>query len=464
MHWTPETLAAAANGRLLHRSDQPISGAFIDSRAPLPGALFIPIVAARDGHAFIPAAIAGGASAILVAPGRAPAHPPEDPPCTVVEVDDTFAALQALARTARAACPGPVVAVTGSNGKTTTRAMIAAVMQTRYARVLATRGNFNNHLGVPLTLLGPPDDPDAAVLELGMNAPGENDRLAALVAPQVAVITSVALEHLEFMGDLATIAAAEAETLRHLPSDGLVVIPDDEPLLIPWLPPGRCVLRFGRSDAADVQIVEVHQDARTRVHLRLRWPGRPVESVQLNLRLFGGHNANNAAAALAVGLTLGCDVSAMVAALDQVEPVGDRSRVLHFGPHLVIADCYNANPGSMSAALHALAAVRSRRCGPLIAVLGDMLELGPAGPELHAELGTLAATLRLDAVFTFGALAKHTAAAAQAGGIAAWHASDNMDDIIAAVRSRLGRDPGAVLVKGSRGMRMERIVEALTAG
>jgi UDP-N-acetylmuramoyl-tripeptide--D-alanyl-D-alanine ligase len=456
VHWTPETLAAAAGGRLLRRGDRGIAGAFIDSRAPLDGGVFVPVVAARDGHAFIPAAIAGGAAAVLQAPGRAI----PDGGCTVVEVDDTLVALAALAADARARWSGPVVAVTGSNGKTTTRAMIAAVFATRFPRVLATAGNLNNHLGVPLTLLGEPHAPDAAVIELGMSAPGENDRLAALVRPDVAVITSVALEHLEFMGSLAAIAAAEAEPVRHLRDGGAVVVPDDEPLLDPHLA-GATVLRFGAGAGAAVQVVGVEQDERTHVTLRLHHGAGGGEEVRLGLSVFGAHNARNAAAALAVGLRLGCPVAAMIEALERVRPVGDRGRVLRFGPHLLIADCYNANPGSVAAALHGLAGLRGRRPGPLVAVLGDMLELGPTAGELHAEVGALAARLGLDALFTLGPLSQHTAAAAQAGGIAAWHAGDRVEDAVAAVRARFGPRPGAVLVKGSRGMRLERVVAAL---
>lgn len=457
MHWTPETLAAAAGGRLLRRGERAIAGAFIDSRNPVVGGVFVAIVAARDGHEFIPAALAGGAAALLVGPGRAL----PDGDITVVEVEDTLAGLQALAADARSRCAGPVVAVTGSNGKTTTRAMIDAVLCTRFERVLATAGNFNNHLGVPLTLLGEPEDPDAAVLELGMSAPGENDRLGAIVRPEVAVITSVALEHLEFMGTLEAIAAAEAEVVRHLRPGGVVVLPDDEPLLTPHIPAEVTALRFGAGADTAVQILGVEQDERTHVTLRLHHRAGAGEEVRLGLSVFGEHNARNAAAALAVGLHLGCPVPAMLEALERVEPVGDRGRVLRFGPHLLIADCYNANPGSMAAALRSLAGLRGRRTGPLVALLGDMLELGETGPQLHAELGALAAALGLDAVFTFGPLAQHAAAAARAGGIAAWHAGDSVEDAAAAVRARFDTLPGALLVKGSRGMRLERVIALL---
>ena len=454
---TPEFLVDATGGRLLRRGAREIDGAFIDSREPVRGGLFVPIVAARDGHAFVADAVAAGAAAVLVMPGRAV---PEDPGLTVVEVADTTAALAAVGRAARDRCAGPVVAISGSNGKTTTRAMIEAVVRTKYAPVLATQGNFNNHLGVPLSLLNGPDAPAAIVLELGMSAPGENGHLAAIVRPDVAVITSVALEHLEFMGSLEAIAAAEAEVAAQLRPGGVVVVPDDEPLLTPHVPAGARTLRFGAGPDTAVQILGVEQDERTHVTLRLHHRAGG-EEVRLGLAVFGGHNARNAAAALAVGLELGCPVAAMLEALERVAPVGDRGRVLRIGEHLLIADCYNANPGSVTAALHSLAGLRGRRPGPLVAVLGDMLELGPSGPQLHAEAGALAAALGLDAVFGFGPLAQHAVAAAQAGGIAAWHAGESVDDLVAAVRARLSWRAGAVLVKGSRGMRLERVVAGL---
>lgn len=459
MQFTPDTLVAASGGRLLRAGSRTIRGAFVDSRDPVPGGLFVPIVAARDGHAFIPDAIAAGAAAVLQAPGR---PLPTGPDVTVVEVDDTLAALSALGRAVRDRCAGPVVAISGSNGKTTTRAMIEAVLRSRWERVLATRGNLNNHLGVPLSLLNGPDDPEAIVLELGMSAPGENERLAALVRPHVAVITSVALEHLEFMGSLEAIAAAEAEPLRHVVAGGVAVAPDDEPLLAAHFPPGLPILRFGEGPEACVRIAGVELDERTHATLRLRAPGGPEEEIRVSLRVFGAHNARNAAAALAVGLHLGCPVGPMIEALEAVQPVGDRGRVLLFGEHhLLIADSYNANPGSVTSALRSLAALRPSRPGPLAAVIGDMLELGEQGPELHAEVGRLAAALRLDALFTFGALSQSAAEAAKAGGIAAWHAGLCVSDLVAAVRATFAERPGALLVKGSRGMRLERVVEAL---
>lgn len=466
MRWTPETLAAAGGGRLRQSGARAIATAFIDSRLPRREALFVPIVAARDGHDFIAAAAAAGASACLIAAGR-PIPAIED--LTVVEVEDTLAGLTALARDARSRIDGPVVAITGSNGKTTTRAFVEAALATAFDPLLCTRGNFNNHLGLPLTLLDEPHDPAAAVLELGMSAPGENDHLGRIVAPTIHVITSIALEHLEFMGSLAAIAAAEAEPIAHLRagSDGrppALIVPSDEPSLIPHLPAGGVrVLRVGPSlggGLPDVAITEIEVGVRTRVVLRLRAGDR----LAIRLATFGAHNARNVASAVAVAHHLELPLAPLIEALESVDPVGDRGRLRELGPHLLIADCYNANPGSMAAALASLAMLRASRPGRLIAVLGDMLELGPTQAELHREIGLYAAALGLDAVLGVGPCAAAIVEGARAGGIAATHLDQNdaaVEQAAAWVREQLGERPGAALFKASRGIRLERVLALL---
>lgn len=462
VRWTPESLAAAAGGRLIQSGGRPIDAAFLDSRQPRPDGLFVPIIAARDGHDFIPEAIAGGALAVLIARGRTP--PAGE--VTIVEVDDTLAALGRLARDARRRIAGPVVAITGSNGKTTTRAFIEAALSSALDPVLCTRGNLNNHLGVPLTLLGEPHEPAAAVIELGMSAPGENDQLAQIVEPSVHVITSIALEHLEFMGSIEAIAAAEAEPIRWLRASGdgrapALVVASDEPLLaehVARADPRVRVIRFGPlGSGAVIEIVEVEVGVPTRARLRVA----DVGEIELRLRTFGAHNARNAAAAIAVARHLELPLDPVIAALERVEPVGDRGRVRELGSHLLIADCYNANPGSMAVALDSLAQLRGRR--PLLAVLGDMLELGPDELALHAELGERAAALGLDGLLGIGPRSQAAVAAARAAGLPADHLdAERFDDAAAWIRERLaGHEAGAVLFKASRGMRVERVLERL---
>jgi UDP-N-acetylmuramoyl-tripeptide--D-alanyl-D-alanine ligase len=449
--YTPQSLATAASGRLLRAGSREIVAVFIDSRAPVKDALFVPIVAARDGHAFVADAIAGGASAVLIARGRE--APTGD--VTVIEVDDTLLALQRLGAARRALVQGPVVAVSGSNGKTTTRAMIAAVLGTAHPQLLCTRGNLNNHLGVPLTLLGEPADPTAMVIELGMSAPGENDLLARIVSPTAAVITSVALEHLEFMKTIEAIAAAEAEPIAHVRDGGIVVVPSDEPLLRPHLPAGDRVRvwRVGPDRDADVRLVEVSQGITTRARLSTAVHGE----FAIELQLFGLHNARNAAAAIAVGTSLGLPLQDMTDALARVEPVGDRGRTIAWGEHVVVADCYNANPGSVAAALRSLAALGDGR--RRVAVLGDMLELGPDELALHAAVGEAVADAHVDALVAFGPRSREAARAAASRGVEVLETED-VDAAAAWIRARVGA-PTAVLVKGSRGMKLERVVEAL---
>jgi len=452
VQWTPDELARDAGGTLIRSTDRAIQGVFIDSRSPLAGGLFVPIVAARDGHDFIPAALEGGAAATLVQRG----HEVPAGTTAVIEVADTQEALTRLATARCAAFEGPVVTISGSNGKTTTRAMIAGVLDASMPSVLCTQGNLNNHLGVPLTVLGKPHAPDAMVVELGMSAPGENDALAAIAQPQIHVITSVALEHLEFMKSIEAIAAAEAEPIERVRPGGCIVAPADETLLRPHLDRARAdVMTFGNADDCDVQILDVSVGARTRATVRVG-PHAPIE---LDLPLFGAHNARNAAAALAVGHRLGLSLEASVQALATVRPVGDRGRAIEWGEHLLIADCYNANPGSVEVALGSLA--RLACPGPKIAVLGDMLELGPTQEQLHADAGALAARLGIDAVFGFGPLSRHTVEAARDGGVRAEH-FDSIVDLAGALRATLaGAEAGAALLKGSRGMKLEQTINAL---
>ncbi|HWB81158.1 MAG TPA: UDP-N-acetylmuramoyl-tripeptide--D-alanyl-D-alanine ligase [Nannocystaceae bacterium] len=454
MRWTPDTLAASATGRIVRRGTRDIAGAFVDSRSPVPGGLFVPIVAARDGHDFIADAIAGGAAAVLVAKGRA--APEGD--VTVVEVDDTLRAFQRIATARRSDVAGPVVAISGSNGKTTTRSMIAAVLASARTDVLCTRGNLNNHIGVPLTLTNEPHAPSAMVIELGMNAPGENDLLASIVQPDIAVITSIALEHLEFMGSIEAIAAAEAEPITRTREGGVVVLPSDEPLLRPHLPAadrGLSVLRFGPDASADVRILDVQQRATTRAKILAAAYGE----LDVELQTFGLHNARNAAAAIAVGMWLELPPQPMLDALRSVVPVGDRGRTQTLGPHLLVADCYNANPGSVSSALASIAAlVDGRR---RIAVLGDMLELGPTELELHAEVGRRVAQAGVRTLVAFGPRSRETARTAADAGVDVL-ATEDPDEAVAFLHAALVT-PSVVLVKGSRGMKLERVIDRLLA-
>lgn len=453
MRFDPPTLAQACGGRLVRNANAEITSAFIDSRTPIPGGLFVPIVADRDGHDFIAAALRGGAAAVLCHAGTEL----PDGNFTAVEVDDTLAAFGALAAHARSQCAGPVVAITGSNGKTTTRAMVEAVLRTRYDAVLCTRGNLNNHLGVPLTLLGEPHEPDAMVVEFGMSAPGENAHLASIARPTVSIITSVALEHLEFMGSIEAIARAEAEVVDFVPPHGAVIVPGEEETLRPYLGEAPTLIRQGVGPF-EVRIKDDRLGSRTEGTIVIG-----DRELAVSLRIFGLHNLRNAASALAVAHHLGLDLDRAARALADVEPVGDRGKVLEWSGHRIISDCYNANPGSMDVALRSLAKLREHTEGPLLAVLGDMLELGPRSPQLHAEVGALAARLGLDGLCGVGPLSAEMTRAAQANGLTSTHVS-TPDAAADWIREMLAGQPaGAILLKASRGIRLEGTVNALLA-
>lgn len=450
MRWTPQELARDTQGHLERDAKRPVESAFIDSRGPIHGGVFVPIVAARDGHDFIDDAVRGGAAAVLVGNGR------ESPAgnVSVVRVDDTLTALSRLAACRRERYTGPVVSVSGSNGKTTTRACVAAVLDAAYRPVLATKGNLNNHLGVPLTLLGEPHEPGAMVLEFGMNAPGENEHLAGIVRAEAHVITSIGIEHLEFLHSIEAIAAAEAEPLHLLAHDGVAVVPSDEPLLTSHLRGLNCeIVRVGPTEDADVRILGVDVGRRTRVVMAIRG-GQPFE---VTLQLFGAHNARNAAAAIAIGLHWGVSMADMKEALERVTPVGDRGRVLDYDPHIVIADCYNANPGSVSVALESLVRLKEMQT---IAILGDMLELGPTEAKLHEEIGDVAATLGVNALIGVGPRCRWMVEQAVKRGVDAV-ATETIEDAVAELRARIESQPSAILLKGSRGMKLERVLERL---
>lgn len=461
VRWTPQSLTQACQGQLKSIGSRPLSTVFIDSRRPVQNGVYVPIVAARDGHTFIEDAIRGGASGVLLMRDQSEQWISRiASEITVVEVEETSQALTILARNCCKTFGGPVVAVTGSNGKTTTRSYIESIVARRFDPVLATKGNLNNQLGVPLTVLGEPHDPAAKVLELGMSAIGENRHLAEIVRPTIAVITSIGLEHLETMKDLATIARAEAETVEFLPKDGALVIPDSEPLLEGLIPrnfEGR-IYRFGSSERADVRILDVALGDRTCVHVELA-DTRTRHRFQLHS--FGHFNARNASAAICVGRHLEIRMPDMINALESVQSVGDRGRILNWHGHRVVADCYNANPASMSAALFSLAEMAKQSDHRSIAILGDMLELGPEEIGLHASLGREVVDLGIDVVLGLGTLTRHTIDAARAQGhTCAEHMGEDPRMAIDWLKHNFTENPEVtLLIKGSRGMRLERIFE-----
>jgi len=453
-------MVLATGGRFIGTPPAGVVGVSTDTRRIAVGNCFVALVGERfDGHDFLAEAERLGAACAVVEGGRVRAGPGERR-LPLLEVPDTLAALGALARHHRRRFNIPVVGVTGSNGKTTTREMIAAILSAR-GPVLRTEGNLNNEVGVPLTLfrLGP--EHTAAVIEMGMNHAGEIARLTAIAEPRVGVVTNASAAHLHGLGSVDAVASAKAELYQGLPPDGIVVANADDPRMLPKArKTGRQVLTFSveRDRKADVVVLAVEPRGADGQSLIL---GVGTKEIPVHLALVGAHNAANAAAAAAAAVALGASDREIAAGLAAVHPVGRRLRLerLRSGA-LLVDDCYNANPASMAAALRTLAELS--RGGRALAALGDMLELGEAEGESHRELGRLAASTGLAALATFGPRTALTHQAALEAGLpdgAAFHTEDPAA-LAAFLRDRL-REGDVLLVKGSRGMRLERLVEAL---
>lgn len=441
------TLAAVARevqGRLVG-ADRPFGAVTTDTRKLGPGALFVAIPGDRfDGNDFIAEAQAKGAAGALVS--RLASSP-----LPQVEVRDSRRALGAMARAWRASFSLPVVAVTGSSGKTTVKELVAAILGVSRS-VCVTQGNLNNEIGVPLTLMRLEAEHDALVVELGANHVGDIDYLAGLAQPTVGIITNAAAAHLEGFGSLRGVCVGKGELLDHLPRAGTAVINADDQFRDDWVARSRCefTVTFGFAPNADCRVVGEPQFMGTGSEFRMRLPDG--EEADVWLPLLGRQNVANALAAAAAAQAVGASTEDIVAGLARAAPVGGRLRAVpgRLGS-TVIDDSYNANPGSVRAALDHLAALGGTR----ILVLGNMAELGPAGPALHREIGEYARG-RCDRLVAIGELAGEAAAAFGAEG--------RLVADIEAARALIEPQLGAgvtVLVKGSRVMGLDRLVTAL---
>ena len=421
-----------------------------DTRSLRAGDLFVALRGERfDGHAFLAQARADGAVAALAERGLVEAG------LAGLQVADSRAALGALGGAWRRQFSLPLVAITGSNGKTTVTQMIAAILRAWHGdAALATAGNFNNDIGVPLTLLRLRDAHRAAVVEIGMNHPGEIAPLAALAAPTVALVNNAQREHLEFMADVASVARENGAVIAALPADGVAVFPADDAHTPLWraLAGSRRTLTFALDADADVRGRAEWQDD--------HWAARietPAGSGELALRVAGIHNVKNALAAAACALAAGCPLAAVLDGLAAFAPVKGRSQVqrivLDGRAVTLIDDSYNANPDSVRAAIDVLAGLPA----PRWLILGDMGEVGDQGPAFHTEVGAYAGARGIEHLWAVGA---QSAAAAAAHG-AARH-FDAMPALLAALAAEAPQ-AAAIVVKGSRFMQMERAVAALLA-
>ncbi len=460
--WSIQDLVLQSHGVLLQGDlQQRVQGVSTDSRSVQPGELFVALQGERfDGHLFVADALQRGASAVFVhrpvslAPSASPSLP------AVIQVADTERALQDLALAHRRRFAGTVVAITGSNGKTTVKEMTAAVLQTTLSTYKAP-GNLNNHIGVPLTLLRLPLTQEAAVFELGMNHFGEIRRLCALTLPHVGVITNVGLAHVGYLGSVEGVAQAKGELFEALDTTGIALVNADDPYILPLRQhvAGR-VITFGQSPGADVRGRVETDDGLAGIQCTLFLDNHHW---QVRLALPGTHQVMNALAAAAVGVALHIPAPRIVEALQSVQGTYGRLQIRQAPQDItVIDDTYNANPQSMRVALQCLAV--APQTGQHIAVLGDMLELGEAGPVLHAEVGALAAYNKVDHLVVLGGLAQHTAQGARDAGLASAqvHLAATAEEALAVLTTLL-RPHDIVLVKGSRGMAMEHLVHALLA-
>lgn len=429
-------------------------GYSIDSRTVAAGELFFAVRGERlDGHDFVATALARGAVGAVVSRARVSTLPDSALLAPLLITEDPLLALQALAAHVRRQWGRRVVAVTGSAGKTTTKEAIAAALSVKF-NVLKSEGNRNNAFGLPLQLLRLTPEHEAAVIEMGMNHPGEIAELARIAAPDWGVITNVGTAHIENFADgQAGIARAKLELVDGLPTNGVVFLNCDDPYVSQFGRDfhGRAVY-FGFGPCADPRILDVAEDL-AGLHVRYRAGEREG---QFTLHLLGAHNASNAVAGLAVALEAGVDLDAAVAALETLIAGDKRGEVIEVAGATILNDSYNSNPEALRSMIRTLAARPARR---RILVAGEMLEMGEHGPALHAECGRAAAEAGLDLVAGVGGNAEHLAAAACAGGVASLF----LPDAEAAGRWLLEnlQSGDVVLVKGSRGVHLERTIEAV---
>jgi UDP-N-acetylmuramoyl-tripeptide--D-alanyl-D-alanine ligase len=445
-----DVIASMAGARLTQ--DAAFEGVSTDSRKVAPGSLFVALRGENfDAHDFLDQVAAAGAAAVVVE--RLPAGFA----LPAIVVPDTLAALGQIANYWRRQYAIPVIGVTGSNGKTTVKEMISAILAAAFGEQqrLATQGNLNNEIGVPLTLMRLESTHRAAVIELGMNHPGEIGRLAAIAAPTIGLVNNAQREHQEFMHTVEAVAQENGAVLAALPDDGVAVYPGDDTYTGLWRGLAECrgnrrCITFGLTDQCDVHAAYQATDFGS--ILQVTGVLADEETFTINLAAAGVHNVRNALAAVACAIGAGIGPEAIVRGLEAFAPVGGRlQRKQASCGATVIDDTYNANPDSVRAAIDVLAGYAS----PRVLVLGDMGEVGTQGQQFHEEIGAYAQSRGIDTVLATGDLARHLA------GSGAQH-FEQFDELLAALDTKLGsKSDATVLVKGSRFMKMERVVQHL---
>ena len=463
LSWTvPDCLTATGAEPLGEDTDRTFARVVIDSRIITDEDLFVAVIGeTHDGHSFLGEVVRNGVRGVFLQQDHLEQQFRRqclESGTICFAVPDTTAALGALGRFHRRRNRASVVAITGSNGKTTTRQMTAAVVSQGY-RTLSSRKNYNNHIGLPLTLLDICPQHRWAVVELGMNAPGEIATLAGLCLPDIGVITNVGPAHLEGVGSIEGVMRAKGELLDHIAPGGTAVLNADDQRVLQLA--AQCpspVLLYGLSDKAAVRAVDVTPTDRGHTFGLIL----PSGEIRVELKIPGKFMISNALAAAGAGHVIGLSAQQIRSGLENFVPAAGRMNVLRTpaGIH-IIDDTYNANPGSMAAALDSLSTLRGGRRG--FVVMGDMKELGRHAAQLHHEIGSLAARSGITGLFTTGEFAADTAAgAAEAGLLKDDIVIGSKAQIFQALIERLQPDDW-VLVKGSRAMAMEEVVDKLSA-
>lgn len=433
---------------LVGREDEPWFGACIDTRTECARRIFFALRGEKtDGHRFVAEAVANGCCAAVVeTEGAVKTVGASGAPC--FRVNSALGALQELARAYRGTLDLRVVAITGSMGKTTTKEYVRAILKKKY-RVESNPGNLNNHIGVPMTVLGTDPDGEYLVCEIAANHAGEIEFLSRLLKPDIGLITNIGDAHIGYFGSREGIARAKSEIFVGIDPEGYALLPADDEFIGLLRVGARCrVATFGRDENSSYRITGVNEGAEG---IAFEVNGAPVE-----IRTIGSYNVSNAAAAFAVGELCGVDQDSIRSALSEAEPLAGRAKVYRGRGIVLVDDSYNANPTSMRAAVQSFVRVDVRR---RIAVLGDMAELGDYSDSAHRELGAYLKECSLDAVYWYGESGRLVADAMSAGKVAfKWHT--NVDELVRALAEEIRAGDG-VLIKASRASRLERVVDAL---
>ena len=450
----------ATGGTLVAGGADQFKGLSIDSRIIKEGELFIPIKGERfDGHNFVDASLKTCAGALVSRQWKGRINSGDGK--TIIQVDDTLQALQDIARFIRKGFRGPVIAIVGSNGKTTTKELISSILGTRF-KVIKTEGNLNNHIGMPLCMSSADEETDVMVLEMGTNRPGDVDLLCRIASPDIGVVTNIGLEHLEGFGSLDAVRDAELEILPYL---GKVVLNGDDDFLV-----GGVSLKFKGpivtfgigNEKNDVTASDIESaGAGSRFVLHAAGSALVVES-----KLSGRFNVYNSLAACAVAHTLGIGLDIIKEGLEAFVGVRMRFEIRTVRGVTYLYDVYNANPSSMKASIEELAGVSGMTAGlaatrvrRTIAVLGDMLELGEYGVSAHREVGELLSSMNVAHLIAVGPLMKEAVSRFSGSAIARESSEEAGAEL-----ARLVREGDVVLIKGSRGMKMEKVMEVIEKG